>query len=378
MARSVFTLEAVAAKHGDCLLLHWGDRANPNLILIDGGAGGVYNRFLKHRLDELRQTRQDPLAIDLIMVSHIDEDHIKGVLDLTKRMEELENDGRPMPYEIDGMWFNAFDDITGNTEIAAFGTDPSAAIAVASQGQGHAALTIASVGQGRKLRDRANRLGVLVNDGDRLITDGFIWDMGKGLSFQILGPLKNRLEEFQEAWDKEVTKKGWAANSALANVAAYLDKSPYNLASTVVLAKLGSKTMLLTGDARGDDIIEGLQTWGLLTGRSMKVDILKVPHHGSDNNVSTEFFRQVRADHYLISGDGKHGNPEIVTLEMIRQARGSARYKVHLTYRDTIHGHKTELDKFLKKLPASEARKFVFRKSADLSMKIDLKDRVRD
>ncbi len=75
-----------------------------------------------------------------------------------------------------------------------------------------------------------------------------------------------------------------------------------------VLAKLGSKTMLLTGDARGDHILEGLREDGFLTGRSMKVNIMKVPHHGSDRNVDSEFFRTVKADHYVISGNGKHGD----------------------------------------------------------------------
>ena len=64
----------------------------------------------------------------------------------------------------------------------------------------------------------------------------------------------------------------------------------------------------------------------------MHVDILKVPHHGSDNNLGPDFFERVTADHYVFSGDGEHGNPERGTFDMLVEARGEDGYKVHLTY----------------------------------------------
>ena len=93
-------------------------------------------------------------------------------------------------------------------------------------------------------------------------------------------------------------------------LAAFADKSVPNLSSIVVLAELGGKSMLLTGDARGDKILEGMELAGLLEeGGNKHVDLLKVPHHGSDNNMETIFFKRVPADHYVFSGDGEHGNP---------------------------------------------------------------------
>ena len=91
----------------------------------------------------------------------------------------------------------------------------------------------------------------------------------------------------------------------------------------MLLVEQAGKRLLLTGDARGDDIVEGLREAALLDNGSIHLDLLKLPHHGSDRNVETEFFRQVRADHYVISGNGKHDNPEIATLEMISLARPS-------------------------------------------------------
>ncbi len=107
-----------------------------------------------------------------------------------------------------------------------------------------------------------------------------------------------------------------------------------NLSSIVVLAELGGKSILLTGDARGDKILEGMELVGLIEKDGKRhVDILKVPHHGSDNNMETIFFQRVTADHYVFSGDGEHGNPERATLEMLLEARGDdAEYQIHLTY----------------------------------------------
>ena len=70
----------------------------------------------------------------------------------------------------------------------------------------------------------------------------------------------------------------------------------------------------------------------LVDGYSLHVDILKVPHHGSDNNVTEGFFRTITADHYVFSGDGEHGNPERNTMEMLFDARAADEFTVYLTY----------------------------------------------
>jgi hypothetical protein len=64
----------------------------------------------------------------------------------------------------------------------------------------------------------------------------------------------------------------------------------------------------------------------------LHVDILKVPHHGSANNVELAFFKKVTADHYVFSGNGEHGNPERETIEMLLAARPTATFTMHFTY----------------------------------------------
>ena len=83
-----FSLDVLRARKGDCLMLHFGSEDDPHLILIDGGPSDVYKPFLKPRLRKIHETRdldeQEPLPVDVVMVSHVDDDHIKGILDLTR------------------------------------------------------------------------------------------------------------------------------------------------------------------------------------------------------------------------------------------------------------------------------------------------------
>ena len=96
MADQLFTIEAVAAKHGDALILHYGDPASPKRILVDGGPPGVFNRYLQPRLRMLRNAWTDgtePLDLEAVIISHVDQDHVAGVLDLFEdiRDRRLEN-----------------------------------------------------------------------------------------------------------------------------------------------------------------------------------------------------------------------------------------------------------------------------------------------
>ena len=71
----MFKLEVLPARHGDALLLHFG---NGQLAVIDGGPAPVYGDALRPRLEAIRAGRRladgRPLDIELMMVSHIDAD----------------------------------------------------------------------------------------------------------------------------------------------------------------------------------------------------------------------------------------------------------------------------------------------------------------
>ncbi len=378
-----FTLEALQAKHGDSLLLHYGKTSAPKLIVIDGGPSGVYRGSLRPRLDEIKAARtpDGPLPIRMLMVSHLDDDHINGVLALSNDLVEKMEQGQELPYDILTLWHNSFDDIVGNESEELFASLSAVVKPLSAGGSLPAGIPLsreggalmASVPQGREVRNNAKLLDLSVNDPFKNLVaapgkGNKIVNIGDGLKFTVLGPIENRIEDVQIEWDAVLKKKGLAKDKeGQALAAAYLDESVFNLSSIVVLAEAGGKTMLLTGDARGDDVLKGLKTAGLLKQGTLHVDILKLPHHGSDRNVETDFFRQITADNYVVSADGKHGNPEVATLEMISEARGKDEFKLYLTNKEK------RLETFFKG-EKKKGKKYdvVFRDADKLSLQVDL------
>lgn len=88
----LFSLDVLRARKGDCLMLHYGSTDEPRLIVIDGGPSDVYRPHLKPRLALVHEARgleeEDQLPVDVVMVSHVDDDHIKGILELTREQRE--------------------------------------------------------------------------------------------------------------------------------------------------------------------------------------------------------------------------------------------------------------------------------------------------
>lgn len=363
----IFSVDVRRARKGDCLLLHFGSKTNPGLVIIDGGPRGVYQPFLKPRLEQIKAARQlakqEPLLIDLLMVSHVDDDHIQGILELTKEELIAKAAHQPQLLNVQGFWHNSFDEIIAHDleDLRAAVTKQFGIATMSGGGElpeterleveeqsaedpevvTSGLKVLASIEQGFRLRQDAEGLGFPRNTefGGQLIMardNAKRVNIAQGLQFTIVGPMQPELEALHQkhlTWLEDLKKQGKSPPEALA---AYIDKSVPNLSSIVVLAEVGGKRILLTGDARGDKILQGLQLVGLLgpgeQSTMMEVDLLKVPHHGSANNLDDDFFERILANHYVFSGNGEHGNPEREALEMLWSARSNADYTVHLTY----------------------------------------------
>ncbi len=381
----IFSLEALQAFHGDSLLLHAGTEAEPVLLLVDGGPSGTWETSLQPRLEELRAARagDGALPIDLAMVSHIDSDHVAGMVDFAGALVTAQLDSKPLRYAVQTLWHNAFDDVLGNDadDLRAAAVEIlSAPLAdrVADEIRAAGLAVVASVAEGRELRDQAATLGWSVNEP----FDGPVVLPQEGVRTITLGPLKltvvcphaAQLEKLHAAWDKWLERHPQeVANPASAQ--AGRDTSPYNLSSIVVLAECGGKRMLLTGDARDDHVLAGLDEAGIAQDGKTHVEILKLPHHGSIRNMRAEFFERVRADHYVISADGRHGNPETQTLQLIADSRSDDDFAIHLTNRVGTDDLEQRLDAFLAaKQRTGRKYRMSFRAEDALSLRIDLLD----
>ena len=348
MAKEFFTLEAVPARYGDCLLLHYGTKDEPGLALIDGGPDQVWKPFLEKRLAAIQKRRGDGFQIDLLMVSHIDDDHVLGIGDFTSAWRSAKTAGEKWPYPVKQAWFNSFERISNAKNLSAVTASVTASTGAASlreidlnrpeiknsnKDEACAGLkVIASVNNGNKVRKDLEALRVPINRGfaGDLVRPGggpsVPYKLGSELTLHVAAPLPKQLEKLQLMFARKLEPED--------ALAAYTDGSVPNLSSIAAIARYKGKTMLLTGDARGDYLIEGLKAEGLLAdGGTLHVDILKMPHHGSDRNVDPSFFTTITADHYVASADGTFGNPDRTTLEMLIDQRGKqAQYTIHLTY----------------------------------------------
>lgn len=380
----MFVLEALRAKYGDSLLLHYGSAEEPRLAVIDGGPPGVYNDALKPRLEEIRKKRKlkdtTPLDIDLMMVSHIDQDHIAGILQLVRKIKDLRDSQQPVPWKIKRFWHNSFDDILDNDDVSV--ASPASVMSPASIGGllGHkGSLILASVGEGRELRKLLDALNL---DGNQpfggLVRTGVGEVVLGNLKLTVVAPSEENLRALQEEWNKKIKpilKKEDEAGRA--EIAAYVDSSVANLSSIVVLAEADGKRILLTGDGRGDHTLEGLEQAGLLDDEGrIEVDILKMPHHGSIRNIDKDYFETIHARHYVISADGKHENPDIAALEMISEARPDDDFTIHLTY-PADEFNVPEIGEevahfFAEEKAAGRAYRVEMRKPGELSVRLEL------
>lgn len=394
----IFSLEVMQAAEGDSLILHFGTKEKPKIIVIDGGPRGIFRDFLKPRLLQIKAklSPNAPLPLSMVMVSHLDDDHVNGILKLTDDAINNKN------FKIGNLWFNAFDNIIGNIQIPVIS---SIAASAAATNMGtlpinlpnidhHASAVIASTGQGRKLQKDAITLNATVNNGFGEIAPGSpnlvhggdiadgsdkIIDWGGNsddLKITVLHPNRQRLIELQTQWDKDLKEaKAKGDNSIIFASLSNPDTSPFNLSSIVCLVKSNGKTILLTGDGRDDDIMEGLKNNNLLDANGKcKVDILKIPHHGSDRNSSVKLYQTIIARHYVISANGKHDNPDKAMLEMFAEGtKGRNDFTLHLTNHDGELGIKEKLDAFIATERAKgRTFKIEFRDPASSSMVLNL------
>ncbi len=381
----IFSLEALDAGHGDALLLHYGPENDPSLIVIDGGVHGIWQDVIKPRLREIVELRdiEPPVIARLAMVSHIDRDHITGVLDLMRDLQVRVRNNDDLLIDVQGLWHNSFDDILNNTEVAAFENliawmDSASGADIAALGIDlHSLMIAGDVRMGRELRRIAGRLQIAINQPFQTgrIEAGRTINVGHNTKIVTLGPSRAQLRALETEWNAKLPSiLGASIDQRRAILAAFADTSVANLSSLVVLVKQGRREMLLTGDARGDFIIEALQDAQLLNANGqVTFDLLKVPHHGSDRNVTESFFRTIRAHNYVFSGDGTVGdNPDIRTLEMLTSARGQNRYTMYFTNR------LEKIERFVRKDRRENSRRYdvVYRDDNYFSTWVDLGDEL--
>jgi len=342
-------LEAMNAMHGDCLIFRYSHEVGEALWVIDGGPGlsewagqsvTTWSEFLLPRLEEISEER--PVPIDLGMVSHIDDDHINGMEKIMNDLTSVRVDN-PARVKFLKFWFNSFErlvDHQGSTttetqglETASLPTilagqvdDPDGDAVIQSIPQG---ISLSSDLKTLRLQDNPPFKGTIVaTKREKPIK------IKGGAEVTILGPLEKRLEALRKKWIAALEKKDKTVREA--EIASLflpdnkLDTAIPNLSSIVMLVSIRGKTMLLTGDAQGKDIVEAWKAIEMSDG-PQHVHLLKVPHHGSSRNNPEVFLRFFPADHYVFSANGKYDNPDPETVEAVVMVNKGRQFKLHFT-----------------------------------------------
>ncbi len=326
-------LRIIQARYGDCLILESGYGKRRKHVLVDGGPSQVYRPYLR---GELKKIADSGGKLDLVVLTHVDGDHVLGLLEM---MEEMKNSqGQPL-VQVSGMWHNGFSEIFPEEAQAAYAVEqelllepdgsleeetaqPATAVPGVEAGL-WAPPEEFGIKEGHELQMLDAELGISRNPAlpERLVTlEGAPRPLrAAGMRLWILGPKQSNLERLREKWEK------WLEDNMISfDVTGKLvkpDTSEANLSSIMFLAESGRRRILMTGDGLGDDVVEGLERTGLLApGGTMRVDILKLPHHGSARNAVGSLFDRVLADIYVISADGKYGNPDRQTMDWLVDA----------------------------------------------------------
>lgn len=354
---------------GDCLLLSSDDGKQ---VLVDGGMSTSYTQHVAPALGALREAGE---RLDLVYLSHIDQDHISGVLQLMEdhvawrvhdfqRSSGNEEHRAPTvhrPPEIDELWHNGFRDQVGQnagpieemlaTTAAIYEGGPAAKQLEEALEQRQLAT---SVGEAIELSHRIGpeQLNIPLNRA----FDGKLAMVGEqtprielgSLVITVLWPNQQRLDDLRKTWNDWLAKNEAAVERLRARMRSDAERlaageieafragialqagelgdmtqvTVPNLASLMVLVEEGGSTVLLTGDGHADHILEGLELAGKLDGNGgIHVDVLKVQHHGSEFNIRAQFCRRVTADHYVFCANGEHANPDRRAVELIIDSR---------------------------------------------------------
>jgi beta-lactamase superfamily II metal-dependent hydrolase len=324
-------LELLAARHGDSVLLEYGPPDGRRRVLVDGGPHTAYPAVAAR----LRALPPGDRRLELLVVTHVDADHIEGVIRLLSDAE--------LAVEVGEVWFNGYRHLPADELGAPQGEMLSALIE-----HRHIPWN-ARFGGGAVKRATGRPLPCR--------------ELPGGLALTVLAPTDRELRILRRDWLVECRRAGIAPGSRRDGAAAlaeakrlgvmdsYLggtpdvaalastpqterDTSAANGSSIVLLAEYGGQSVLLTGDATPSALAAGLKRLAAERGRPVvRVDALKLPHHGSRYNVVRDVLDLVRTDLYLVSTDGSYfQHPDDAALARLLVDR-SAGTRILFNYR---------------------------------------------
>lgn len=306
-------LTMLPASYGDAIWLEYGDPTRPKVVIVDCGFRDNY-RDLAARVANLQ-----PGQLELLILTHVDEDHIKGAIPLLADERFMERRG-----ELD-VWFNGWEHLNEGAE------DGLGAV----QGEFFSSL-ILDRGYAWNAHEAWSGAAVVVPASGKLPHG----KLAGGLEWTLLSPTPGKLASMRDVWEREVAEakpKGLQpgdherflelfserkdlqpdALGGEPDVAKLIDE-PFeeddkaaNGSSIALLVEYREKSVLLGADAHPTALEVSLRRLAAERGvNRINVNALKVSHHGSRKNTSPGMLGMLDCDTFLFSSNGnKFGHP---------------------------------------------------------------------
>lgn len=289
--------EFLPAFNGDCILITT-DKFN---ILIDGGMGRTYYRSLKNKLEELEQ-------IDLVILTHIDADHIAGLIELFKD-EEIRQ-------KVKKVWFNSLAKLS---ELFNGKYDKSKEYASDDDSDKNV-----SYKQGESLESLLDGI-----DYELIYIEKQSIYTFEDLEIQLLSPNKRHLQRLYEYWDEDKKERDEKESKNINNTVLTMDsiESLYknkfnndtrrvNKSSIAFNLKYDDKNYIFLADANMSIVAKALTKGHNI--KNLDAEFVKLSHHGSKKNINQKFLDIVSSHKFIISTNGNiHNHPDKEALSRI-------------------------------------------------------------
>lgn len=317
------------AECGDAARINFIDaEGQPRNILIDSGYERTFRHILKEEIINLKSKKE---KIDLCVVSHIHDDHIGGILKYIKTIKSGELE------DLIDKWFY-------NPPREYFIPNPEVIDKTISSPM--------SIGQGDDL------FHYIYSNGKSLgydITNELKQINFHNLEMTILSPSKEKLKDLRGKYKSEYTKLERIENDSISQASSSRgfdyqtkiedfdqavlkdDNSVENGSSIAFLTEHENSKVLWLADSHPNDIIESLKDLGYSKENKLVCDWVKVSHHGSVGNNSSELYEMIECSNYLLSVNGEniHNLPAKESLARIILNRNrdlKKKYSFHFTY----------------------------------------------